>query len=250
VAAHRSAGVTLHRFFLPPSAVEGTAVRFPPEVSHQIARVLRLDVGERVIVLDGSGREWTVRLDGVRGVAHGTIEERTENQAEPRIRLVLYQGMVKGSKFETIVQKCTEIGVSRFVPMLTARAVASDINSKRYHRFEAIAREAAEQSGRGRVPPVERPITFEEAVRRATHEGTAVLLWEGERSRRLAGVAAPAGGSAALLVGPEGGFTDAEAREGRDAGAHVVTLGPRILRSETAAIVGSALLLAHLESRS
>lgn len=243
MAAHRPAGVTLHRFFLDPSAVGGAEVQFPPAISHQMSRVLRLEVGDRVIVLDGSGREWTVRLDRVRGVARGIVEREGENAAEPSVTVVLYQGMVKGSKFETIVQKCTEIGVSRFVPVLTERSVASEINPKRYDRFEVIAREAAEQSGRGKVPVVGPPVDFHDAVRRAAGAGAAFLLWEEERTARLRHVTEIAAAPIALFVGPEGGFTAAEAQEARGMGVHIVTLGPRILRAETAAIVGSALLL-------
>ncbi len=236
--------VTLHRFFLPSEAVSGTVVTFPPESARQIERVLRLKPGDRVVALDGSGREHVVLLDTVGRGAVGSIECTRPNEAEPVTRLTLYLGLLKGAKFELVLQKCTEVGVSCFVPVATARAVRAEPSVTRQTRFVAIVREAAEQSGRGLVPQVGEPAPLRDALLHACATGPTVLLWEDERNRRMKDLELPAeSGSANLFVGPEGGFTAEEVESARRAGAQIVMLGRRILRSETAAIVGAALLL-------
>jgi 16S rRNA (uracil1498-N3)-methyltransferase len=198
--------------------------------------------------LDGTGLEYTVRIDSVDNGLAWAIEERRRNEAETSRTVVLYQGLLKASKLETVLQKCTEIGVSRFVPMATARSIPTEPGAERLRRFEAIAREAAEQSGRGIVPAVERPMAFEAALLRACSEGPVVLLHEGESAVSLDGLEMPGAAPVGLFVGPEGGFDASEIEAARAASATVAGLGPRILRSETAAIVGSALLISRLEA--
>jgi 16S rRNA (uracil1498-N3)-methyltransferase len=238
--------VTLHRFFLPPGAIDGHGVSFPTAVSRQIERVLRLKAGDRVVALDGSGSEHVVVLAAIGRVITGRIEVTHQNEAEPRPDLTLYQGLLKGAKFEVVLQKCTEIGVNRFVPVVTARAVPAEPSTARHERFEAIVREAAEQSGRGRVPAIGDAIGFSEAIEAACTAGVALVCWEGHHDRRLRDVLPCSDGvPVGVFVGPEGGFTVEEAEGARRAGAHLVTLGRRILRAETAAIVAAALCLAQ-----
>lgn len=238
--------MTLHRFFLPSGALQAEGVIFPDEASRQIARVLRMNPGDRVVVLDGSGIEYIVVLQQVGRTTTGILESRRPNETEPAIQLTLYQGLLKGAKLEFVVQKCTEIGISRIVPVVSSRAVPAEPSAARQARFETIAREAAEQSGRGRIPEVTVPMRFLEAIEEACAAGPAVFCWEEERDLRLSDLA-PAGESQQvnLFVGPEGGFTVDEAEEARRAGALVVSLGRRILRAETAAMVGCALILAR-----
>ncbi len=234
--------VTAHRFFLPAGALDTEPIRFPPELAHQIRRVLRLTTGDQAIVLDGSGWEQVVRLTVSTTDVSGIVEERRRNQAEPSLRLTLYQGLLKAAKFEIVLQKCTEIGVSRFVPIQTTRCVATEPGSARQRRFEAIVREAAEQCGRGRLPAIDEPLSFTEALDGAAAEGPVLFLWEEERAASLSvELESLRTDRAALFIGPEGGFTAAEAAKAQTAGARIVTLGPRILRAETAAISASAL---------
>jgi len=237
-------GVTLHRFYLPSDVLHAEVVTFPDEASHQIARVLRMKPGDRVVVFDGSGIECIVALESVGRTSTGAVETRRRNEAEPTVQLTLYQGLIKGAKLDLVIQKCTEIGVSRIVPVVTARAVPAEPSPSRQARFETIAREAAEQSGRGRVPEIAAPARFPEAIEDATAAGPTVFCWENELKFGLRDLPkADEGQHVSLFVGPEGGFTEGEAEVARRAGARVVSLGPRILRAETAAIVGSALLL-------
>jgi 16S rRNA (uracil1498-N3)-methyltransferase len=228
----------VHRFFLPPQSFHGDRIALPPEVARQIKSVLRLRSGERVVALDNSGDEYVVRL--LSG-GEGVVEERRTNRAEPATRLVLYGGTLKGSKLEMVLQKGTEIGVARFVPVITERSVAGEPGTGKQRRYEAIVREAAEQSGRGRIPDVAPAMTLREALEDAA--GTMIAPWEEEGTRHLRSVSVPRGSTASVFIGPEGGFTPDEAQALQAAGAVLVTLGPRILRAETAAIAAASLVL-------
>lgn len=230
--------LTVQRFFLPRQSFEGDRVTLPPDVSRQIKSVLRLRSGERVVALDNSGDEYVVRL---LSEGEGVVEERRTNPAEPATRLVLYAGTLKGSKLELVLQKGTEIGVARFVPVITERSVAGEPGASKQRRYEAIVREAAEQSSRGRIPDVAPAMTLQEALEDAA--GTVIAPWEEEGTRHLRAIPVPRGSTASVFIGPEGGFTADEARALQAAGAILVTLGPRILRAETAAIAAASLVL-------
>lgn len=244
--------VTRHRFFLPseafvhPNGEPSAFIRFLPEQARQMRKVLRLREGDRVIALDGLGNEYVVRLKSVADdAAHGIAEARRRNEAEPRTTLSLYMGTLKAVKLELVLQKCTEIGVSRFVPVITARSVATEPSSSRQRRFQTIVREASEQSRRGLVPTVCAQLPFSEALQEASADGPIIFLWEEQEGPHLGMmIGAIHGPRVSLFVGPEGGFTPDEAERALKAHATMATLGRRILRAETAAIVGSALLLA------
>lgn len=241
------AGLTLYHFFLSGEALAGERVRFPAEQAHQITRVLRLRPGDEVVVLDGRGGEATVSLDQIGREVRGHIVTRRKSETEPATRLTLSQGLLKGPKIEWVWQKCTELGVSAFVPVTTQRPIPTEPNTARQRRFAAIVREAAEQSRRGIIPLVSSPATFSAAISGAVASGPTALLGEDEERVHLSTVALPTEISAvSLFVGPEEGFDPEEVGLARDAGARIVTLGRRILRAETAAVVGAALLLARL----
>lgn len=239
--------VTLHRFFVGPSGLSGEEVHFAEEQSRQLERVLRLRVGDRVLALDSAGIEYEVILEKLGRQATGRIASQRRNSAEPRLSLDLYAGILKGSKFETVVQKGTEIGVARFIPLLTARSVPATLSDQKRRRYQTIAREAAEQSRRGRIPVLEEPVPLRDALLMAIQNGPVLLLWEDEREDHLMTTSLPVNaGRAALFVGPEGGFSSDEVNLARDLGGQTVTIGHRILRAETAGIIGPALLLARL----
>ncbi len=239
--------VTLHRFFLGAESIHGDQICFPEEQSRQLERVLRLRAGDRVLVLDGSGTEREVVLRTVGKQAVGTVDAHRQNVAEPRITVDLYLGILKGSKFETVLQKGTEVGITRFIPVLTARSVPTEPSTAKVRRYEAIVREAAEQSRRGSLPAVGDVVAFDEALRTAIRTAPIILLWEDEETEHLMTVPLPRDPArVALFVGPEGGFTEEEVRVAREIGAQTASLGRRILRAETAGVVGPALLLARL----
>lgn len=237
----------LHRFFVTPVAREGQTVRLEGAQARQIARVLRLTPGEHIITLDGSGVEWVTALVRVTpALVEGAIVAERRCPGEPRLRLTLVQALLKGDHFEWVLQKGTETGIAAFVPVVTRRTVVplAAAAGKR-GRWEAIVREAAEQSGRGLLPPIAPACPLVDALRAAPHP--LIVLWEEERGAGLRAVLAQLGPitAATLVVGPEGGLTAEEAEAARAVGAITVGLGPRILRAETAGVIAAAAILYH-----
>jgi 16S rRNA (uracil1498-N3)-methyltransferase len=244
----------MHRFFLTESTLTLHAPVDLAPLAHQLRSVLRLQPGEQILLLDGQGYAYPTEIRELeRGRAVGQILARERVDAEPRCFLTLYQCALKTDKFEWVLQKGTEIGVSRFVPVISSRTIVRPAEKirKKYARWQAIIREAAEQSGRGRLPDLAEPLTWAEAVAGAT--GLRLLPWEEIASlsapMTLAAILTPIEPSenVSLLIGPEGGVSQDETNLAVDAGWRTVTLGPRILRAETAALVAAALVLHYQE---
>lgn len=239
----------VRRFFVPRDTIAGREVVVPPDLARRLAKVLRLQRGDRVLLADGGGRDYEVELKEVsaRAASAAVVGERP-SPPEPSLDLVLFQSLVRPQRFEMVLEKGTEIGVSRFVPLLTGRAqVRTKAGSQRAQRWRRIVTEAAEQCARGRVPVVDPPLPFEEAVRSAS--GLWLIPWEDERALSLRSYLrglAERPASVSLFIGPEGGFGADEIELARAAGCVPVSLGPRILRSETAAIVAAALVMHEL----
>ena len=239
----------MRRFFVPPDVLGGREVALPRELSRRLATVLRLKRGDRVLLADGLGRDYEVEITALtpRSVQAAVVGERA-SPPEPALEMVLYQSLVRPQRFELVLEKGTELGVARFVPLVSGRAqVKTEGGSQRAERWRRIVTEAAEQCGRGRVPAVDPPAAFAEAVR--TAPGLRLLPWEGERSRGLRSYLRglqliPE--AVSLFIGPEGGFAAEEAALAREAGCVAVSLGPRVLRSETAGIVAAALVMHEL----
>ena len=237
----------MHRFFVPADWIHGDRVIITGRQAHQLREVLRLDVGARIIVLDGRGLEYLVELLDItmeRIIAEVVKCYRCPN--EPRIQITLYQALLKGRKFELILQKCTEIGVVGFVPIVCERCIVGSPSRSRISRWERIITEAAEQSGRGIIPTLNSVARFEEACEEA--DGFSLLPWEGEENmgiRAALQAGSSAGGATRLnvFVGAEGGFSTREVDLARSKGLVPVTLGKRILRAETAGMVAIAAIL-------
>jgi 16S rRNA (uracil1498-N3)-methyltransferase len=214
-----------------------------------MARVLRLRVGDHVLLLDNSGREHEVELTALSATAaQGVLIASSEGASEPNVRLVLYQALIKGQRFDWVLEKGTELGVAAFVPVLSSRSLVrpAEASAARLERWRRVVVEAAEQSGRCRLPEISLPLLFEEACASAT--GLRILPWEGEREVSLDDLLAgeEAVAVVSLFIGPEGGFPLEEVRLARRLGVRTVSLGRRILRAETAAIVAAALVLHEL----
>lgn len=255
----------MQRYFVPPSAMQSERVVIEGGDARHIARVMRMSSGMRIIVCDGEGRVWEVELLAVRAdrVVGRRVAEREET-AEPPIPIVLVQALLKGDKMDWLVQKATELGVTALYPFVAERSVArldgaSDKAAHRQSRWQAIAKEAAEQSGRSRMPTIARPIGVGdvEAVLGPALRGHRVFIADEalacrgdapslfmclERIRAdAANVPVP---PIAVIIGPEGGFTDAERERFAALGAEPVGLGRRILRAETAALFALSLITA------
>ncbi len=234
----------MHRFFLSPDAFHGEQVTFPPDLARQIRSVLRLHPGEMVLALDGRGMAFRVRLTHVeKNAAGGRIEARMAATGEPAGELILCQAISKGERFEWVLQKGTELGVTLFQPIITRRTLRKEPGANRWPRWRRIIREAAEQSGRGKLPRLLTPISFAEAL--TQRQGMGVLPTVYARQSASAALA-HATWPMTLFVGPEGGFSPEEVTQAQAAGVIPVSLGPRTLRTETAAIVLATLALAAL----
>lgn len=231
---------------LGPDAVHGDRVAFEAAAAHHLGRVLRAAVGDVVQAVDPGGALLSVRLTAIAARrAEGLIVSRVALATESPLDLTLAQGVPKGDKMDGIIRMATELGVTRVVPLLTARTVVRlepTRWSSRLGRWQRIAKEAAQQSGRAAVPEIAVPREVSSWAREAGATGLLICLWEEEREglgKRLPAGPCP---RVTVVVGPEGGLTADEVRGLADAGAIVAGLGPRLLRTETAGAVAVALL--------
>lgn len=246
----------MHRFFVPSSAIQGDAVALNAQTAHQLREVLRLGPGAEIMVLDGSGREFRVTITQLsRTGAQGRILGQAPGSGEPHTHITLFQAVLKGEKFEWLLQKGVEIGISRFAPLLAQRCVTHDRASldKKADRWRRIIQEAAEQARRARLPALAAPLDLAEACQEAAAEaGLALFLWESAPGRGLKETlqawrsSAATNGRISLFVGPEGGFAESEAALAAASGARLIGLGPRILRAETAGLAAAAAILYEL----
>ena len=248
--------MTTHRFFIPPEWINQRQVTLIEDVAHQIRNVLRMRVGDRVIVLDDSGWEREVELGRLaKNVVMGHVIEERLAPGEPRTKISLYQGVLKAQKFEWVLQKGTELGLVEFIPVICERSVVGDLEDvdRKLGRWKRIIREAAEQSHRGRLPMLRPATLFSQSCQRATRSGGLVLMpWEDEKEVGLKSMLTADEGDAdrpfsiSIFIGPEGGLAYKEIEAAQGYGVQLVSLGPRILRAETAGIVAASAILYEL----
>lgn len=254
--------MTTHRFFVNKNQLRGENVIVTGSQARQMHSVLRLRKGDPIRILDNEGWQYEVELLTVNpDQVTGHIATKSAAIGEPVARLTLYQSLLKQDKFEWVLQKGTELGVSSFVPLITERTIVrqTKLKQNKLVRWQRIIREAAEQSGRGLIPTLFQPIEFAAALAETQSNHIALIAWENEAQRTLSATlrsdevpfsanrpTLPSSPTAALFIGPEGGFTDKEVETAQSASIIPVSLGPRILRAETAAIVATALFLNEL----
>jgi len=238
--------VNSHRFFLQPEVFNQTEIVFPAAPAHQINSVLRLKRGQTVTVLDNLGNCRSVILDEIdnRHVT-GSANEIQPAPGEPKVRLILCPALTQREKFEWILQKGCELGVSEFRPLLTSRTLSQDPMGWeiKLSRWQMILQEAAEQCGRGIIPTVYLPQWFEKVIEQLG-SAPGIILHEKEQTTGLVTALSTLNKSTALLVGPEGGFSDEEVKLAADAGLQPASLGVRVLRMETAAVAACAVFMA------
>lgn len=243
----------LHRFYSGPEGVAGSVLVLPPDESRHLSQVLRLKPGDEALLFDGHGNEYLCKvLDTGKQGAKVEVLKRTDHSLESPLSLTLGQALAKGDKLDLIVQKATELGVTAIVPLITERAdvrLSNEQAERRVERWRRISLESLKQCGRSKLVEIGSPASLGEflgQVRPGTSEpGDAVKLVCNERggvSIRDALAGAVGRPSVTILVGPEGGWDDNELELLEREGCGFVTLGPRILRMETAAIVALALI--------
>jgi 16S rRNA (uracil1498-N3)-methyltransferase len=223
----------------------GVAVIDGPDAAH-ITGPLRLRPGDALTVGDLAGWDYRcVITTATPGQVTLAVEERAPCQSEPKTLIRLYQALPKGDKLETIVQKATELGVGEIYPILTSRCISRpDAKSmeKKRARLDKIALEAAKQSGRGRIPLIGMPRSFEEAIEHMKSSALPLFFYE-QADTPLRGLMRPDAQSIAILIGSEGGFSPEEAAYAEANGVPAVSLGHRILRCETAPLAAISAIL-------
>lgn len=227
----------MHRFLTSKQVIDGDVAVFPEEEARHALKVLRLKTGDEVVLSDGEGGLWGGYLieAGEKRVAARLV--RPLPGAESPARITLYQGYPKADKLDLIAQKAAELGAARIVPVLFSRSVARG-GGEKLDRLARIVREAVKQCGRSAIPVIEAPMPFDKALMDMKERALLLLPWEDARGNRLRDEHArmPGASDIGLVVGPEGGISEDEVQKMKEIGARCVTLGPRILRTETAAI--------------
>ena len=244
----------MQRFFVTPSQVKEDRIYIEGSDVNHMKNVLRMRPGEELMVSDGNNLQYLCRVaEYTDGLAVLSVEQQETVDTELPSRIYLFQGLPKQEKMELIVQKAVELGACGIIPVETRRAVVrldEKKKIKKVQRWQQIAESAAKQAGRGYIPQVEPVLSFREALRRAAELDVRLIpyeLAEGmEGTRRIVEGIKP-GQSVGILIGPEGGFEKNEVEEAGEAGFAPVTLGKRILRTETAGLAVLSVLMYHLE---
>ena len=234
------------RFFLDPADLTGSSALLTGEAANH-AKVLRLRAGDSVILCDGCGTDYTGRLtEAGAGQYVVQILGSEPSGAEPAVHCTVYMAFAKSDKFEHVIQKATELGAAEIVGFPSARCVSrpDERIAKKLDRWQKIALSAAEQSGRGRIPRVSVAGSYSEAVQAAAKADLALFFYENERTVSIrAALESRLPASVSLMTGPEGGFEPSEVTQAETAGMTVCSLGPRILRCETAPLCALSALL-------
>ncbi len=236
------------RLYLPNRLQAGQIVPLDHDQAHYLGRVLRLRVGDTIGVFDGQGTECAAEVLSIeRRRATVRLHDALSIEPEPRVAIRLLQGIPRGERMDFTLQKCTELGAAAFVPVMTARSVVrldSARADKRQSHWQRITASACEQCGRRWVPTISEPITFDSVVTQLPPQDTRLLLTQ-TADAALATITIDTADGIDLLVGPEGGFETEELDLAINAGFQPVSIGPRVLRSETAGIAALAILQAR-----
>lgn len=246
------------RFFVGASYDLGQIASLSKEDSYHIKRVLRLGQGDILTLCDGQGYDYRAAIESITNDnLLCKILDKERSVGEPDTKLVLYQGLPKSTKMDLIVQKTVELGVHRIVPLISERVVvklSSDKDAKKkQERWQRIAMEAAKQSGRGIIPSIHMPMTFKEAVSKevpGSSEGSLkLILWEEEKQISLRSILDKHGKASniSIIIGPEGGLSEKELALAKEHGWLSASIGPRLLRTETAGMAVIAAIMYRME---
>jgi 16S rRNA (uracil1498-N3)-methyltransferase len=229
------------RFFVAGVHAEGDRVTFAPDDARKLATVLRKRSGDRVQIVDSGGIAYAATLQVEGKAVSATLDERLARPStEPRLAITIAQAVPKGQKMDFVVEKATELGAAAIVPVRSARVIGAETSGAKVERWRRIARAAAQQSGRERIPEIADVHDWDALLASFARYDRVYVPWELAEPRPLREVfdVELAGARDVLIViGPEGGFASDEVERAREAGARAISLGARILRTETAALV-------------
>ncbi len=239
------------KFFINKNDISRGQIQLFGEDEKHIKTVLRAREGEEVTLCDGEGMDYQCRIASLeRGVLLDILSKEV-CETEPKTKITLYQGLPKADKMELIIQKCVELGVDRIVAVSTERAIVKldKKEGKKLERWQKIAEAAAKQSGRGKIPEIcQQVLKFKEAVAEAKTLDGAIIPYEKEQETGIREfVRKFEGTSVGVFIGPEGGFAEEEIALAKENGITSVTLGKRILRTETAGMTTVGILLYELD---
>ena len=248
-------GVFMYHFFAAPSNIIGNDIYIEGNDYNHIKNVLRMKIGENISVGDGlTDKEYRCHIEAFTDTAvHCRLDFIKESGVELPLKVTLYQGLPKSDKMELIIQKCVELGVARIVPVECSRSVVK-LDAKKaaskVNRWQGISEAAAKQSKRAFIPEISAPMKYTEALKEAEGSDIKLIpyeLAENFDSTRNIISAIKAGQSVSIFIGPEGGFSEDEVSEALEKGFESITLGRRILRTETAALVVLSWLIYNFE---
>ena len=244
----------MHHFFVDPAQVMGDFIRITgPDVNH-MKNALRMKQGEEVLVSDGTGTDYHCCLSSLNSdCVEARIVSADRDGRELPSRIWLFQGLPKSDKMELIIQKAVELGAWEVIPVATKRAVVKldqKKAAKKRERWSGISESAAKQAGRNVIPEIKQVMNFQEALSYAKSLDVLLIpyeLAEGMQATKERIQAIQPGQSVGIFIGPEGGFEQEEVKLAMEAGAYPITLGRRILRTETAGMTMLSVLMYHLE---
>lgn len=247
----------MHWFYVEKSQIADGQITITGEDRNHICNVLRMQPGEKLTICDGEGTDYVCQIGQIsREQVTARIVSFADSTNELPVKLVLFQGLPKKEKMELIIQKAVELGVTQIVPVAMKRCVAriedKKKEEKKLARWQQIAEAAAKQSQRGMIPQIHPLVDFKEAVSMASQADTFLFPYEQAEGMEDAGkwmTAAAEGKSAAVMIGPEGGFEESEVAEAKNAGGRIISLGRRILRTETAGMTTLSILMFTIEQR-
>jgi 16S rRNA (uracil1498-N3)-methyltransferase len=234
------------RIFLPPELIEKrSGIILPADKARHLVAVMRCGKGDEITIIDGKGRSYLAAITDIRNTnVSVSVLREIRSDAEPRVTLTLFQGILKGEKMDMVIQKATELGASRIVPLVSERCLVRE--TRKAGRWRKIAAEAAEQCGRAVIPVISDRFTYTDFIRDAAlaRPPGGLIFWEegGLPVDSALSRLGPPRGRISLCIGPEGGFTRAEVEAAGSAGFIATTLGRLILRAETASIAAIALV--------
>jgi 16S rRNA (uracil1498-N3)-methyltransferase len=227
------------RFFVPNAHDVGDVLSIEGADAHKIERVLRLRAGDAIEIVDSSSQLFDAALESVNGVVTARLISMQASSENAQFEITVAQGIPKGQKMDFAIEKLSELGAAAIIPFSSERTVVRDLGPAKMERWRRIAEAAAKQSGRTTLMAVSEPTTLEGVVSWFNAYDVVLMPWEVAESAPLRETLPPIVHEARrvlLVIGPEGGFSHAEAERAAAAGAHLITLGPRILRTETAAL--------------
>jgi len=224
------------KYFFAPEQLQGDKIILTGETAHHLQHVLRMNIGNQLTLCNGAEVDYISKIESLtKTQVTCKIIASLPTVTEPLVKVKLYQALPKGDKLELIIQKCVEIGIAAIVPVITSRSVVRKIDAKKLVRYRRIAEAAASQSMRGVIPSIETAVDFNDAIEQMC--GTTIVAYEEETQCTLKREVQQLPQTCInIWVGPEGGFSKEEISALIGRGATTVTLGPRVLRTETAAI--------------